>query len=87
MSEHVTEADTARPTSRTITIEVNNKSYEAPRMEMTGAEIKRLAGVPLDFQLYRLHGASQRLDPIENDQLVKLHEHERFRAVSGQDVS
>lgn len=87
MSEPITEADAAHVEQRVITIEVNNKPYEAPKEEMTGAEIKTLAGVPLDFQLYLLHGDSQRLDPIADDKLVKLHEHERFRAVSGQDVS
>ena len=87
MSEPSTEAEVARPEQRTITIEVNNKPYEAPRREVTGAEIKALAGVPLDFQLYLLHGDSQQLDPIADDKVVKLHEHERFRAVSGQDVS
>jgi hypothetical protein len=87
MSEHATEPGTAHPEHKSITIEVNNKPYEAPKSEMTAAEIKRLAGVPLDFQLYLLHGDSQRLDPISDDQAVKLHEHERFRAVSGQDVS
>jgi Multiubiquitin len=87
MSEHVTETEAASPEQRTITIEVNNKPFEAPKVEMTGAEIKTLAGVPPDFQLYLLHGDSQRLDPIADDKLLKLHEHERFRAVSGQDVS
>jgi Multiubiquitin len=87
MSEPMTEAGTPSTERRTITIEVNNREYIAPKLEMTGAEIKALAGVPLDFQLYLLHGDSQQLDPIADDMAVKLHEHERFRAVSGQDVS
>jgi len=87
MSEPMTEAGTPSAERRTITIEVNNREYSAPKEEMTGAEIKTLAGVPLDFQLYLLHGESQRLDPIADDKAIKLHEHERFRAVSGQDVS
>jgi hypothetical protein len=85
MSEHATE--TSLPKAKTITIEVNNNPYAVTKREMTGAEIKALAGVPADFQLYLLHGDSQRLDPIADDQVVKLHENERFRAVSGQDVS
>jgi hypothetical protein len=84
MSEHATEAS-AKP--KTITIEINNKAYSAPKEVVTGLEIKELADIPPEFQLYRLHGESARLDPIANDQEVKLHEHERFRAVSGQDVS
>jgi hypothetical protein len=86
MNKHVTDTEASRKT-KTITVEVNNKPYEATNEDMTGAEIKTLAGIPLDFQLYLLHGDSQRLDPIANDQQLKLHEHERFRAVSGQDVS
>jgi hypothetical protein len=82
MSERTPEA-TAKKT--TVTVEINNKSYEAPKGELTGAEIKALADIPADFQLYLLHG--NQLESIGNDRVVKLHEGERFRAVSGQDVS
>jgi hypothetical protein len=72
---------------KTVTIEINNKPYAAPKRTLTGLEIKSLADIPADFQLYRLHGNSGQLDPIGNEDEVKLHESERFRAVSGQDVS
>lgn len=80
-------ADTAAHKPKTVTIEVNNKPFEAPKAELTGAEIKELAGIPLDFQLFLLHGESTNMDLVENDEQVKLHEHQRFRAVSGHDVS
>jgi len=82
MSEQAAEAKSQQ---KTVTIEVNNKPFEAPKSTLTGAEIKALAGVPPDFQLYRLHGKN--LEPVANDDAIKLHEGERFRAVSGQDVS
>ena len=50
-------------------------------------EIKELAGIPLDFQLFLLHGESTNMELVENDEAVKLREHQRFRAVSGHDVS
>ena len=70
---------------KTITVFVNNREVELPDKEVTGAEIKALAGIPPEFQLYMEHGNS--LDPVADDEHVKVHPKERFRAVSGQDVS
>jgi hypothetical protein len=70
---------------KTITITVNNRAVEMPDRAATGVGIKQAAGVPADFQLFREHG--QHLDSVGDDESVKLHEGERFRAVSGQDVS
>jgi hypothetical protein len=70
---------------KVITILVNNKPVQIPREEAAGLEIKQAAGVPLDFKLYLKHGTQ--LDEIGDNQTIKLHEHEEFVAVSGQDVS
>lgn len=70
---------------RPVTIFVNNNEVEIPDKNTTGQEIKERAGVPLDFTLYRKRG--DKLDEIENDEAIKVHEHEHFIAVSGQDVS
>jgi hypothetical protein len=79
--------DQRTESTKTVSIEVNNKAYEAPKEVLTGAEIKALAEIPPDFQLYLLHGESNKLEEIRNDEEVKLHKNMRFRAVSGQDVS
>lgn len=75
----------AAPEQKPITIFVNNRAIELPERDATGREIKAAAEVPADFTLYLEHGAN--LTEVGDDEIVKLHEHERFRAVSGQDVS
>jgi Multiubiquitin len=68
-----------------IEIFVNNKPVQVPHDELTGAEIKAAAGVPPDFSLFHEQGG--KLIPVGDDETVKVHPNERFRAVSGQDVS
>jgi len=68
--------------TKTVTILVNNREVEIAGKETTGAVIKEAAGIPLDFKLYDPHG-----DEIANDQPIKIHQNERFTAISGQDVS
>lgn len=71
--------------SKPVTIIVNNRPVEMPDDDATGIEIKHEAGVPDDFALYREHGG--KLEEVADDEHLKLHKGERFRAVSGQDVS
>lgn len=68
-----------------VTIYVNNRPVEMPSREATGAEIKAAAPVPPDFNLYKEQGGQ--LIPVGDGETLKLHPNERFRAVSGQDVS
>jgi len=68
-----------------VTIVVNNRPVDMPDDEATGLEIKRQAEVPDDFTLYREHGG--KLEEVADDERLKLRKGERFRAVSGQDVS
>jgi len=68
-----------------VTIYVNNRPVEMPKREATGAEVKAAADVPSDFSLYIEQGG--KLVPVEDDETIKIHPNERFRAVSGQDVS
>jgi hypothetical protein len=78
-------ADAGKPKPKSVTIFVNNNEVEIPDKDTTGQEIKEKAGVPVDFTLYRKHG--EKLEEIKNEDPVKVHEHENFIAVSGQDVS
>jgi Multiubiquitin len=75
----------------TIDIEVNNRPVILRRREVTGHDIKVAAiqqgvAIELDFLLYivRSHG---QLDPVNDNEEVMVHEHERFRAVTPDDVS
>ncbi len=67
---------------RPVTIKVNRRDVEMPDDHATGLEIKNAADVPETFKLFDPHG-----DEIANDQDVKIHNHEKFTAISGQDVS
>jgi Multiubiquitin len=70
---------------KTVNVFVNNREVTLPDDEVTGAQIKAAADVPLDFQLFVEHGSN--LDLVDNDDEIKVHNKQRFRAVSGQDVS
>jgi hypothetical protein len=71
--------------TKSITIIVNRREVQMPDREATGAEIKAAAGVPPDFELFEQKGS--KLIPIADDEIVKLHNKQKFTAVSGQDVS
>lgn len=62
-----------------ITIYVNNNPFKTPEKEPTGSQIKALAGVPPDYELFRVEGGKS--VPVGNDERVKLHENEHFRAI------
>ena len=75
----------ANTKTKTVTIIVNNREVTIEDREVTGAEIKHAAEVPAEFQLFRERG--DRLEQIADDEQIKVHKGEKFRAVSGQDVS
>lgn len=65
-----------------VSITVNNREVTVPDRDVTGGQIKEAADVPATFKLFGPHG-----DEVANDERVRVHEHERFTAISGQDVS
>lgn len=81
----MTENMTTHTPAKTLVVFVNNREVTLHGAEETGAEIKLAADVPTDFQLYAEHGRN--LELVDDDQRIRVHQHERFRAVSGQDVS
>lgn len=81
----MTQKTTAEKPAKTVTVFVNNREVELPDKNETGAEIKAAAGIPPEFKLYAEHGHD--LDLVEDEEQIKVHAKERFRAVSGQDVS
>ena len=68
-----------------VTVVVNNRDVTVEDRELSGSELKSAAGVPPDFQLFAEHGS--KLEPVGDDERVRVHNGQRFRAVSGQDVS
>jgi len=84
MDETVTKTEKA---GHKITILINNKPYEAPKPQMTGAEIKQLGGGPMDYLLVQV---VKDPDPvaggddiiIADSQLVELKSGMHFRIVN-----
>lgn len=75
-----------------IQIEVNRRHVVFREREATGAEIKATAitqGVAIqqNFALFEVRGASSQLAPVRDDETVKLHKGQRFRAVAPDDNS
>lgn len=71
------------PRPREVEILVNHRAVTVPR-ETTGAEIKRLAGVPADFELFVVRGDE---DIQVKDDEIKVHPQQRFTASSTLDPS
>jgi len=65
-----------------VVIFVNRREIEFAESHATGFEIKHRADVPETFKLFDPPG-----DEVANEERIELHEHERFTAISGQDVS
>ena len=62
-----------------ITMYVNNQPFKTAERELTGAQIKTLAGIPPEYELFRVEG--QKSIPVGNDEQVHLHENQHFRAI------
>jgi hypothetical protein len=83
MGEQEQAATAKKP--KEVTIVVNNRDVDLHSKDVTGAEVKAAAEVPADFQLFQEHG--KKLEPVTDNEQIKIHEGERFRAVSGQEVA
>ncbi len=62
-----------------FTIFVNNKPFKTTQTEMTGDQIKALAAVPLNYELFRLEG--DKSIPVGPTEEVKIKDGEHFRAI------
>jgi len=62
-----------------VKIYVNNQAFETANPNLTGSEIKTLAAIPADYELFRVEG--QNSVPVGNDERLHLHENEHFRAI------
>jgi len=66
---------------KTISIFVNQVEYRTAKQEMTSAEIRALATVPLDFELFEVRGDFTVSVGIQR--VVQLHDRSSFRALPG----
>ena len=64
-----------------IVIFVNNRKFETEKKEMTGYEIKILAGVPADYELFQVVPGTPESVPVGPEEVVHLKEGQHFRAI------
>ena len=69
----------ANLTDPTFTIYVNNNPFTTHEHQLTGAQIKQLANVPADYELFEVRG--DQTIPVGNDQEVRIHDKLHFRAI------
>ena len=62
-----------------FTILVNNQPFHTAAHELTGMQIKQLAGIPADYELFEVRGAETL--PVTNEEKVHIHEKAEFRAI------
>jgi Multiubiquitin len=62
-----------------FTIFVNNKPFETDEHQLTGAQVKKLAGIPPDYELFQVRG--DQTAPIGNEEVIHIHENLHFRAI------
>lgn len=62
-----------------ITIFVNNVELHTTEHVLTGHQIKLLANIPADYELFEVKGETS--VPVANDDKVHLHQRAHFRAI------
>lgn len=58
---------------------VNNVEYTTSAHVLTGLQVKELAGVPSDYELFQLKGTNS--EPVANSDEVHIHNKIAFRAI------
>ena len=62
-----------------FTILVNNARFKTSQKQLTGLQIKALAAIPAEYELFAVHGGTT--VPVGNSETVQLHEGAEFRAI------
>jgi len=62
-----------------ISLFVNNQRFKTTEQELTGTQIKALAGIPSDYELFHVEGTNS--VPLGDADHVQLHAGEHFRAI------
>jgi hypothetical protein len=74
-----TQGEPVKAKGHSFVITVNGNSFSTPEKELKGSQIKLLAGVPPEYELFEVRGENS--VPIGNDDLVRIHEGSAFRAI------
>lgn len=64
---------------KAIEITINGAQFEVIEREMTGTQLKELGHVPAGEALFLKHGEGPE-ERIEDDQTVRLHNHQAFES-------
>ncbi len=62
-----------------FTIFVNNVAFTTHEHELTGTQIKALASIPSEYELFQVKG--DHTVPVGNEEVVHIHEKMHFRAI------
>jgi len=73
------EEQSTKEKTHSFTIFVNNNAFKTEEHQLTGTQIKQLAAVAADYELFEVKG--DQTVPVGNDQEVKIHENLHFRAI------
>ena len=74
-------APEAKHQPKPITIRIDNVEFHVPQHEMTGTQLKGLVGVSASYQLFLETPGSAPDRGIRDDEVVHLHQGEKFYAV------
>lgn len=58
---------------------VNNVELHTPEHVLTGLQVKQLANIPADYELFEVKG--DKSVPVANDDKVHIHQRQHFRAI------
>jgi hypothetical protein len=64
---------------QSFTIIVNNQRFETSSKKLTGLQIKSLAGIPADYELFAVHGSTT--VPVGNAEVINVKKDAEFRAI------
>jgi hypothetical protein len=68
-----------KPAGHEFTIIVNGAEFHISAHELTGLQIKNLAQIPVDYELFHVHGSES--TAVANEQSIHIHQKEEFRAI------
>jgi hypothetical protein len=76
MTENAKDNEKEKPQFKVF---VNNVEFTTHEHELTGAQIKALARVPTDYELFQVQG--DHTVPVGNEEVVHIHNNDHFRAI------
>jgi hypothetical protein len=69
------------PPRQKFTILVNNQPFTTTAQDLTGAQVKALAGVPADYELFEVSRDEITTVPVGDGREIRIREDLRFHAL------